>query len=69
MIYLKMKWALRVIFKIKHLKQWREMLSTFYVQSAVTKCYQGSKDPILSEIWPLTAFPGFADLTWEITET
>lgn len=32
------------------------MLSPFYVQSAVTKRYQGFKSLVLCEIWSLIAF-------------
>ena len=58
----------KILSELKKLKQWGETLSPFYVQSAVTKCYPGFKNPILCEIWSVTAFPSFADLTWEIIE-
>lgn len=51
MISLKM-----ILSELKKLKQLKKLLSPFYVQSAVTKCCQGFKNPFLHEIWSLTAF-------------
>lgn len=47
---------MKILSELKKLKQLKKLLSPFYVQSAVTKCYQGFKNPFLHEIWSLTAF-------------
>ena len=41
---------MKILSELKKLKQLKKLLSPFYVQSAVTKYYQGFKNPILPEI-------------------